>query len=112
VRTTLLSLIVSTLFLHAETPEVTDAAERAFRRADAELAATAKKLSAQLTDRVAREDFERAQTAWKKYCAAEASFRAALTSQGGSAYTTDLLSSRTDLTIERTKQLRKLIQSK
>lgn len=49
VNAALLAISLSTLSLHAETPEVTDAAERSFRRADAELAVTARKLSTQLT---------------------------------------------------------------
>ena len=110
-RTTFLVLSLSTLLLRAETPQVTDAAEKEFRHADTELAVTVKELSAKLTDKVARENFDRAQTAWTKYCKAEASFRAELSSQGGSAYTVDFISSQTDLTIERTKQLRKLIES-
>ena len=110
-RITIFALSLSTLFLHAETPQVTDAAESEFRRVDIELAITANKLSAKLTDKAVREDFDRAQAAWTKYRAAEASFRATLISQGGSAYTVDFISSQTELTVERTTQLRRLIES-
>ena len=111
-RTMLLAFGLSTLLVQAETPQVTDAAEQAFRHADAELVAIAKKFAAQLTDKTAREDFNQAQAAWQKFREAEARFLADLSSQGGSAWTADFLSLRTNITIERTKQLQKRIHAK
>lgn len=51
-----------------------------------------------------------AQLAWLKFRDHEASLRAGISSQGGSSYTTDYLDVRIDLTIDRTKQLLRVLK--
>ena len=53
---------------------------------------------------------KKAQTAWLVYRDAQAALKAHLTSDGGSAYSTDFLANSTELTIERTKQLKALLK--
>ena len=96
--------------LLADTPEVTDLARNELRQADRQLAAVTKKTQRQLSDKNAQKSFQQAQSAWLRFRDAEASFRASLTSGGGSAYLTDYLSISATMTKERTKQLQQWIK--
>jgi len=89
---------------------VTDLARNELRQADRQLAAVTKKTQRQLSDKNAQKSFQQAQSAWLRFRDAEASFRASLTSGGGSAYLTDYLSISATMTKERTKQLQQWVK--
>lgn len=84
--------------------DVRDQTDSAYQKADAELNAAYQKVCALLEGRELA-SMRAAQRAWLTYLDAESSFLAGLSSEGGSAYSTDLLIEKTHLIHERTKRL-------
>ncbi len=93
-------------------PDVRDEAARAFKRADATLNRTYAQLLAKIEGqpdhpRQLRSDLRRAQRSWIAFRAAEAAFRAGLSSGGGSAYTMDYFATLAELTEQRIQELKR-----
>lgn len=86
----------------------TSAAERQFKRVDAELNRTYRQVMGNISDSSVRRSFMLVQRQWLSYRDAEAAFRAHLSSKGGSAYTYDYLNVMSDLSTERLLRLRRL----
>lgn len=90
--------------------EATMQAEKAFKEAAAELDAVYRTVLSRIDQPKLKRDVQAAQRAWIAFRDREATARAAASSQGGSAYSMDLLAARAELTQERTLQLQKLLK--
>jgi uncharacterized protein YecT (DUF1311 family) len=108
----LLSILVASVVLAQAQPDVRDEAETSFKRADAELNQTYQRLLAKIDahpdlPKRLRADLQKAQRSWIAFRDAEASFRAGLSSGGGSAYSMDYFVTLAELTEQRTQELKK-----
>ena len=98
-------------------PDVMNAAEKDFKKADSEMNAVYQKALVELAQdsdhgKILIADFKKAQRAWLTFRDAEAACRAGVTSNGGSAYTMNYLANLTSLTLHRTKDLSELLLDK
>jgi uncharacterized protein YecT (DUF1311 family) len=102
----LLSLVISAVNIYAQTQAAMNAEARAdFKRADAELNKTYEALLKKLPDAESKEKLKQSQRAWLAFRDAEAAF-AADVARGGSMAPTLRYASMTELTEQRTKQLK------
>lgn len=90
--------------------EATLAAERWFRRADADLNRTYTQLQSRLKSPRAKDELAKAQRAWIAFRDSDSAFRAGITSGGGSAYSMDYMGNQAELTEQRTKKLKTFLQ--
>lgn len=108
------SVIAVCLFVFASSgqsqSEATTQAEKGFEAAASELDAVYRMVLKRIERPKLKEDVQAAQRAWIAYRDREAVARAGVSSQGGSAYSMDLLATRAELTQERTLQLQKLLK--
>ena len=108
------SIIAVCLFVFASPgrsqSEATMQAEKAFKEADTELGAVYQAVLKRINHPKLKQDVQAAQRAWIAFRDREAVARAGASSQGGSAYSMDLLAARAELTQERTAQFQKLLK--
>ena len=90
--------------------EATTQAEKGLEAAASELDAVYQTVLKRIENPKLKQDVQAAQRAWIAYRDREAVARAGVSSQGGSAYSMDLLATRAELTQERTLQLQKLLK--
>jgi len=97
--------------------DVVDAAEKEFKKADAEMNAAYQKVLSVLVKapdhgKILIADLKKAQRAWLVFRDAEAAIRAGVSSGGGSAYSMDYLANLATLTEQRTKDLNRLLKTR
>ena len=90
--------------------EVKDIAAANFNKAEAKLKVCYEKVLEGTRNKVTKKSLIASQEMWLKYRDHEASFRAGLSSGGGSAYTMDFLGYLTDLTNQRLEDLTKILK--
>jgi uncharacterized protein YecT (DUF1311 family) len=107
-------LMIALLFSAANAvaqSEATQLADKEFRQADALLNRAYQQLQLRLESARARDELAKAQRAWIGFRDSDSAFHAGVSSGGGSAYSTDYLANRTQLTEQRTAQLNALLRS-
>jgi len=85
-------------------------AEAAWRETDSRLNAVFRQVLRHATEPRLKEDLQKAQRAWVAYRELEAAARAGVSSQGGSAYSSDQLKELQGLTEERLEKMRELLR--
>ena len=108
------SLIAVCLFAFASPGQsqskATAQAEKGLAEAASELDSAYRTVLKRIKHPKLKQDVQAAQRAWVAFRDREAVARAGVSSQGGSAYSMDLLAARAELTRERTLQLQKLLK--
>ena len=94
----------------SENDHPTTIADQSFKLADAELNSTYKLLQSRLQSASQKSELTKAQKAWIAFRDSDATFRAGVSSGGGSAYSMDYLANLTELTEQRAKELKALLQ--
>ncbi len=95
--------------LHAQS-EATKLADAEFKRLNAELNQIYKEILDRISDPVRKEELIKSQQQWITFRDADAHFRAAITSEGGSAYSIDYFGNLSELTELRIKHLKALMR--